>query len=533
MADTNYYIDVGLASGDDDGSTPANAWKLMAAAGKCMLYASFNAATRNLVWIRRTSVHTMGADIALADDGTADKPILFIGWPRPAIPNTTITEGDWTNGSTQVDNVVGITLDREQHCGRYVTAPDGGQYQITRIGYNAAGGAVADMLLIDREYAGSTVTGTDGKFQIEADEDYANRPQAGIDAGWDADAIDLVMFDGNSDVGNIVGSGDNYYGIKNVIFKDTADANGMIYLSTGILFLLEGCILAFDDNALNNRFLDLRNIAILINRCILCGGGASQASQRLIQAQEAHLEINNSAIYNAGDNGLYLIDSPFTLNNVNIGIEAANIDADIYATGLINIKGVGVLFGGTNGDISFNDSFQTSIINIENYQKILGSHKTFFPGGEYISTAVSGETPNKKLSDTVLKITPNLTGYTYSEQDLKVKIPLGEINADAGSQTFKFWIYNGLGVTLNDGNALANFNLAAEYVSSYGDTTAYTMSIIRSAEHTIAVPADADDWDYLSVTPTIAIESKIRLWLEISVYSAAGNLIVDPQVVIT
>ncbi len=139
MADTHYYIDTSgaAAAGADDGSSPSDAWIAMAAVNKGMQYNAFNAATRNLVRVRRIGGHTMGADITPNDDGAADKPIIFISWPRPAIPNTTITQADFTNGSRIIDNVVGITVKRTSHQGRYITAPDGYQYLITATLYEA------------------------------------------------------------------------------------------------------------------------------------------------------------------------------------------------------------------------------------------------------------------------------------------------------------------------------------------------------------------------------------------------------------
>ena len=600
MADTHYYIDVGLASGDDDGSTPANAWKLMADAGKGMQYASFNAATRNLVWIRRTSVHTMGADINLADDGEVDKPIVFIGWPRPAIPNTTITGADFTNGSNIVDNVAGITVDRESHLGRFITAPDGGQYLITAILYeasvdgmgagdeftigsrltnttqtrygtlwgftdntdttgivqyvrltstawvendnitDAAGGSAeidagaesAVGFLIDRKYAGSTVTGVSGKFQIEADEDYADRPAAGTTAGWDADAIALPIIDGNSGAFNIIGSSDEYYGFKNTIFKDCKKANGILFMQTKGFFLT-GCLFLTDDPSVNNRIIDIRNPLFFIDRCIFVGGGTSQASQDGMYIDKVNLLMRNSAIYGMGNSGIYgTIGGGFDLFNVNFGIESPNLDDDLILSSPFWSRAVDVDMGGINGYVNHSTFQQYNSFGIENFKKVFGSHKSFGRFGTYESAAVSGETPNKKLSDTVLKITPDTPNYEYSEQDWHFKIPLGEINADAGSQTFKFWIYNDTGVTLNDGDATADFYLQADYVSGYGDATAYTMSTATSAEHTIADAADADDWDSLSVTLNPAVESKVRLYLRISIYDT-NDIFVDPQVVIT
>ena len=141
------------------------------------------------------------------------------------------------------------------------------------------------------------------------------------------------------------------------------------------------------------------------------------------------------------------------LENVNLGEESANQDADITFQGDPNtVWGRDVRFGGANGYIDSNAVPQLfPDMKIENYQKILGDNKTWTSvGGIYISAAVSGETPNKKLSDVVLKITPAGVNAEYYIDEEVPRIPLGEINADAGSQTFKFWLYNDTGVTLND-----------------------------------------------------------------------------------
>lgn len=533
MADTIWFVDEGLATGSNDGTTMDDAWNSLLTAFE---YASYNAATRNIIFIRRTSSYTVVAQVDLADTGFSDKPIIFMGWPRPAITNTTITQGDWTSGSAIVDNIVGITCARGSHLGRYATAPNGEQYLITQV-------VDVNTIKIDREYAGSTVTGVGGKFQIEADEDWADDMGAAFgfddsawtikEATWDADPIDLPIVDGSAGENRIdISTNDNCYQFRNLDFNCSGGTFGMFLIRFSDLTFFQGCLFRQTNNA---QVIGIGWQSCSFNRIVAVGSGAGSGQYFFEQYNSGSvLILENFALYNFGDN-TFIGNNPgyIFLKNGNIGIEAVNGDVEIAFIGIV--EGIDIKIDGSNGYFGgwFPVGGQTSMMSIENYQKVLGDHKTWFMGGEYVSVAISDEVPNEKLSTKVLKITPNVSGYTPNEQSLKVKIPLGEINADAGSQEFKFWIYNGLGVTLNDGDALANFNLAAEYVSSYGDATAYTMATIRSAEHTIAVPANADDWDYLSVTPTIAVESKIRLWLEISVYSAAGYLIVDPQVVIT
>ena len=610
MTTKNWYVDTNLASGNNDGTTTDDAWQSLATA---LEFTGYDAAQVNKIWIKRDSSHTMGADINFGDDGFDDKPILFIGWPRAAIPNTTITQSDCTNGSNIVDNVVGITPDRETHVGRFMTGADGAKYLITAVLWEAvldgiedgvseftvgskltnttqtkygkvwaytddggtagtiqyyrhpstawvendnltdaaagdgeitAGGETAVGFLIDRGYAGGTVTGVDGKFQIEADDDYTEA-QAISDAAftiklstWTDDADALVQFDGNSANFCIIEDNDNYYGMKNFEFLNFADAsNGTLYVKGGIAFTLNGCLLSILEG-INENILNISEVSeCIINRCIFEGGGSvADTSQQGLYVQYAGATLKDCAIIGLGDCGIRIgYYSRIFLENVNIGVEAPiNDDSITIFFGNIFITGRDVNLDGTNGYL-LRHSGTTGTgfhVSIENYQKVLGAHKTWYSGGEYISTVLTGATtPNKKLSDTVLKITPNIDNTEFYIDDWVYRIPLGEINADSGSQTFKFWLFNNTGVTLNTA-ATDDVYLQAEYVKSYDDTTEYTMAIATSTETGILQNGGVTDWDYLTVACNPATASKVRLWLCCRVYDAQ-DIFIDPQVVIT
>lgn len=130
MADR--YVDSNTGSDSDNGTTQALAWATLEHA-----LGAGSLGVGDKVWIRRTHGETPTVDIASLYDGSASQPLELIGWPRPAILNTTITQADFTNGSKIIDNVVGITPDREKHTGRYITAPDGKRYLITAVLWEA------------------------------------------------------------------------------------------------------------------------------------------------------------------------------------------------------------------------------------------------------------------------------------------------------------------------------------------------------------------------------------------------------------
>lgn len=591
MAITNWYVDEG-ASGANDGTSPTDAWESLETA---IEYNSFTVANVNMIWIRRTTSHTMVSDIAATDDGGDDTPILFIGWPRAAIPNTTITQADFTNGSNIIDNVItsGDSPDRSKHVGRFITAPDGEQYLITAVLFEAStdntpsftigskltnstqtkygkvwawadpvlqyvrhpstawvdddaltdadagsgdinGSETAIGFLIDRDYAGSTVTGTNGKFQIEADEDYSNRPTW---AAADGDSDNLALIDGNSADYVVSIQSDYYYGFRNLEFLNGADISyGSLQVSSSIQFYLQGCLFSVTIG-INEYIIYTAGTSIIMNRCILQGSGSSGDTIQIgMYVTDVSLSMTNCAIFGCGDRGFYSYHAMLYLENVNLGIEMDNGDDEIYSAGLCKVFGRDVKLGGTNGYVIFASTAiaKEAIVSIENYQKILGDHKSWYCGGEYSTTTLTGATtPNKKLSDVALKITPKFLSREFLVDEAVPRIPLGEINADAGSQTFSFWIHNLTGVTLNDITATDDLYLQAEYVKSYDDNTEYTMDVATSTLIDIIDQAgNPATWVSLGVTCNPAVESKVRLWLCTRKYEV-DSIFLDPQVVIT
>jgi len=614
MANSVYFVDSTTGSDVDNGTTMDLA---LATVEKAVELGGLGLGEGDVVFVRRVHSEIPASDILAYYDGEPDNPIKLMGWPRPAIPNTTITQADFTNGSKIIDNVVGITPSRTQHTGRYITAPDGEQYMITAVLWEAgvdgmAGGAeytvgsyatnttqtkkgkiwaftdnadttgtiqyardsatawvnndnVTDAdggdaeidasgetavgFLIDREYAGSTVTGTSGKFAIDADEYWFDDmgTEYGFDdtawtikeSAWDADAIDLPVIDFNDAAYQWRQYRSDFWIISGIEFKDSADTNGLVYAEqqqSHVTYL--GCL--FKQTTTNVKILCQSTAPILLRKCIIEGSGAG-TSQIGVYGRSSLVDIRDSVIMNCGDNAVFMFDGHYIFDNVNMGIEIPNGGDDIkvyynYCTGR------NVSLGGTNGYIALvnQDTIPATSHHaayMENYQKILGDHKTWTLLGTHEKAAVSGETPNKKLSDNVIKVVPDGafgTPYAdYAYNDWKIYVMEHEIQAVTGSQTFKYWIYNDALGTLNGTNADDNVHLEAEYVKSHDDTSEWTMAKALSTETSIASAADADDWDSLSVTINPAVASKVRLRIYVAKQHATGVLFIDPQVVIT
>ncbi len=243
MAYKCWFVDTDLGE-DGDGTTmdlaaspgATGAWNNIATA---IEYASFDLTKTNVIFIRRRSSHTMIAHISLADDGTAEFPIIFMGWPRAA---HSVSSSDWTNGSTAVV-IDDADMDRNKHQARFITGPDGFNYLITKV-------TDASNIVIDREYAGGTLTNQ--AATILADEDWIADmgTKYGFDdstwtikeTAYDADADDLPLIDYNSVDWQILGSGDYYYNFKNLELLNCADNYGPLSLGGCLAALLQGFI---------------------------------------------------------------------------------------------------------------------------------------------------------------------------------------------------------------------------------------------------------------------------------------------------
>ncbi len=272
-------------------------------------------------------------------------------------------------------------------------------------------------------------------------------------------------------------------------------------------------------------------------------GSGSGTTQHGLQVSSCIIKVTNGAIYNTGDYGFLSSTSGITyFDNVNIGVEAACGDDDIYATSGGQIIAKDLKLGGNIGYVYAQGSGVGNypVVQIENYQKVLGEHRTYWGGGYYKKTLVTGATtPNKKLSDYVLEIIPNISGEEFSIPEQQFCVFETEIFADTGSQTLKYWVFNDIGATLNDVAAQDNVWLEIEYVAGFSATPDPDVCVMKKVISDGAAMIDIldnggdTDWDYLEATINPAVASKVRCKIYWSKYSAAGEFFIDPQVVIS
>jgi hypothetical protein len=516
----NWFVDTNLATGSNDGTSTDDAWQSIQTA---LQYSSFTPGDK--IWIKRDSSFLASAsDIALGDSGTAKEPLYAIGWPRAA--ETAATGATWTNGSTTVDLVTGLSMDREKHQARYVDAPDGEVYLITKV-------TDSNTFVIDREYVGPTVTLTDGAFDIQQDSFYTEA-QAIDDSGWTIklstwtdDADDLPVIDFNDLGYDLYFYNDRHWHIAHLELRDSLDGSGVLRVSGATNLCIEGCLLYQDQN---EPCMSGSGTAIYAQRTIFEGSGTGTGQIGISLSDGVFFKAKDVAIYNMGDIGIYGYGTPIKIEaeGLNVGVEAGNGDYDISVERSFIFEGRDVKLGAAVGEVQW-DGVDSDVsrckMSIENYGRVLGVHKTFAPQGTLTKKDVvagSGD-PYKRTggADSVLEIAFDGTLAPSQEtiDEFLAPIFVYTVEATTESKNYRFYVQAEGAVTA------AQLWVEVEYVSSYDDTSEYVFSTQRSDE-AISARAGASDWSqYIEVTGIQpAVASKVRLKVYCSYYHAS-NLI--------
>lgn len=533
----NYFVDSTNGNDTDDGTTMdagggggTGAWATLAHAMAQAL------SPGDRVWVRRVHSETLVGAVSPISDGTIDNPIHFAGWPRAA--DATADGATWTNGSETVDLVTTLSMDLEKHVGRLVTAPDGNTYLITAI-------TDSNTFVIDREYSGSTVTLTDGAFTIHADEDWFDDMGTAYgfdDSGWtikettwDADADDLPVLDGAGGANYLYPYTDHFIRLAYMQIKDSL-GTAALYIRAQRGMELEGLLIT--QAAENAPGIYVRDSALLVNRVIFIGSGGGSSQRGIYFGAQNIVKVKNSAFYNCGDNGFFMTgQNEVHLENVNVGVEAANGDIDIVLDIFSAMTGRDVRFGGAVGEVGI---IATNIrlgtyVAIENYNKTLGSHKLWNPLGEITKDDVvvgSGD-PYMRTggNDSVIEVAYNNATTQNPVKEYARMVPIFDHEFEdlaTGSKTYRYYVQAEGAITAGE------LWLEAEYVSGHDDSSEYVMKTVISDE-AVSARSGASDWSqYIEVTGIDpAYKSKVRIRCFSSYNHATNKFYIDPLPVIS
>jgi len=520
---TNYFVDSTVGDDTDTGVTMnsgtgggTGAWATIKHAVE-----AGSLVAGDIVWVRRIHVEYAGdptSHLQPAYNGTPKEPIRVIGWPR----NThAVASSDWTNGSTALV-IDDADMDREKHCGRFITGPDGFDYLITVV-------TTASGIIIDREYAGATQANQ--AATILADEDYA-LAQAIDDSGWtinkaawNADADDLPCIDFKDTAFTLNQSSKWQWIWKNLEFRDSDYTYGLFLLGNARLFVFMGCLFHQDQVKYLGR-VDTGTFVVM-ERCICDGSGTAALG---IYVNHAGFIAKNFAIFDINGYGFYSNGGTLYLENVNIGVEVANATNDFRLYSNSHIHGRDVRLGKS---ITFTTANTGAKVSFENYGKVLGAHKTFTPQGEItkVAAGAGGDIPNQRTGGAA-----SLIEILYDKTSTANELPepiaewtpevfVHEFEVDTSSKTYRYYVQSMAIVTA------AQLWITVEYVNSYDDTSEYTFTTQTSNE-AFTVRADGDDWaEYMEVTGIQpAVVSKVRIKCYCSFQHASDKIYIDPKV---
>jgi hypothetical protein len=517
---TNRFVDAVNGRNYHDGATMDSAWKNISYALKSgYLKADY------IVWWRRGANEIPGTEVVCVYDGTKEAPIQIIGCPRA---QHNISSSDWTNGSDTV-TIDDADMSRTKHQSRYIIAPDGHRYFIEQV-------ISSSSILIDREYPGSTVTNNATAY-IEEDEDYDifnaidDSAWTITKAAWNADADDVPILDFDNGSCHVTVEIGSCHIFKNIEFKDSSCPDGILQIRDASVYTMaKNCL--FKQNEADELIIRLSYL-LFLEACTIEGSGAGSSQHGISGGQMA---LKNVAIYNCGGSAIY---QPLLvhMDNVSLG-QVANGGNDIVDSIQHGpIVGKDVRMGGTNGFVSISPVYNAyphkmTAIQIENYGKVLGTHRTWYGNAIILDSVAAGAgdpVPAQRSGGAanIMRLQCN-TDFTPIEA-FAYKATLGEFQMTAAAHTFTFCCQS-LVVTTDQ-----QVWIEAEYVDGYDDTSEYHNTLLRSTEH-LSVRGDINDWDdYLSVTLTPAVESKVRIFLRFTFYDATATnyIYIDPKCVIS
>jgi hypothetical protein len=530
----NYFVDSTTGDDGDNGTTMDLAWATLDYAAA----QTFSAG--DIIWVRRVHSEAPSSNIDPVSTGLNSEDFrAIIGWPRAA--NSSITSATFTQGSTTVDDIVGLSMDREQHLGRNITGPDGLEYMITKI-------VDSNTILIQKNYFGSSKSGAEGAFTIHADEDY-DLAQAIDDSGWtitksdyNSDAEDLPQLDFSATAYGLYFNGKRRWRIANLdILDGTWSGYGSLLVSANFeQFLARGILIHQTNNT--NTFYVAGNGAAFFERCIVTGDNTGSQQGASINAS---VYFKHCAFYGCSYTQLSLNSIGIIyLEDVNVGVEeAAGSQADINITAPGGwIRGRDIMFGesGTYGALNVNywDGFQVPLVAFENYNRQLGDHRTFNAHGNLRNLLVHGGAgdPEKRPggADQVIEVAYNDNVLAYNTSDplhygITTPVFTHEFEVNTEPKTYRYYVQA-------EGTVSADrLYLRAEYVSNYQSNARYDITNVVSDE-SITVRSGADDWSqYIEVTvqPVAFGLSKVRIKCYCSYYHASNKIYIDPNPEIT
>jgi hypothetical protein len=408
-------------------------------------------------------------------------------------------------------------------------------------------------MFIDRPWSGTSNYMNSGCTLVK-DDLYDIRPQAGIDAGWDADGVGMPVFNYNSNpFGLLAGNGDRYWQFYGLAFKNSTDALGCIGISNAnvVGHIYSGCSILQASNAPG---ISLTGDGNVITKTVIQGNAANNSSMHGISIAGVNHTIRQVSIQGMYS-GIYGNNGSVSVAGLNVGVErpmssASGADIRPYLPFSVSGSNVWCTGSGGGGYVTYNSAGRGTRISIENWYKVIGRHRIFTPQGVLERTEVSADlqvpaqrTHGNTGAGYLIEGTYNL-GTTTAHlpkalYDYSAVVFTHEYDADTTSKTYRYYIadnYDGStagarGYTHTSGTT--KFWLEAEYIKASGSSVTNYAPVTASGATTFSGTTNWQNQpNYVEITIQPAVASKVRITGRVSAYTdrtPARRFWVDPR----
>jgi hypothetical protein len=489
----NIFVD-DTATGTPDGTSMTDAYTDLAA----VLISALSAG--DTVWVRRTTLQDISADVDLTADGTSVLPIKVIGWPRAAKS----TSGVFTQGSKIVTGIVSNDMLAFAHNGRSITGPDGNPYWIETIDSTS-------QVTLNCEYIGDTVTGS---FTIKADEYYDEAQALGdvLISTWNADP-DVVPGLNYIAAADFNGAGDYYWTFANIQFIGNAKSffnmqslgwrvincyiiqPNAYYIFSAISFsVLINCIISGAD--VTSNYIYTYEATFL--RCSFINTGPFIHSGSTVILDDCNRSGSINAFYqNSQDCEVILKNCSLPLSQLWYSVVATPTQVNgAWIEDAERVKGVNTKYINGAGWVSSNDGSGADV-NLRSG----GSDKVID-----ILFDINASRIGRKTEDGI-KSNPQSTAMVFEHRIWQTSFT---------AKTYRYYVQS---VT----DALTSSELWLEAEDAYGNVT--------KSDEAIAARSGAGDWtNYIEAAVTQPVAGWITLRCFCTKYSATLHKYIDPQV---
>jgi len=465
------------------------------------------------IWVRRLSSDiSITAQLSPANDGSYNAPHRLIGWPF-RVQHTGYTVDSAPSGT---DNL-GFDKAQWQFVDSALTEGDnywiGAEVEFTSGNNNGLKrmviwfDAASDTVYLDFPLPNDIVASDQYTITLETEE-YSNRPQSGIDEGWDSDSYVRPKVDGSGQaIHCFYFSGDSWWRIANFYVKSDTDKVTVFMAETAKNVLSEG-----------GKF----STHVLGEKCFIWGctnlygtitQGGSWVNSHVLTGANGSCEMPGKY------SGAYLKNCTFgrisSLTNsvfktVYSGIIAENI---LLISDSSAVSYFGPQFQNWNPDFEY-PSVSMSGVNGES-----DKFRQYYYQGEIYNVDEDGTITPPSGATTFIKMVPSsstvcndLHSLSYKEQRYQ----------SSGSKTYTWKVYP----TGWSGLSTSDIELEAWYLDeSTGTHRAITTANPSSVTN--------DSWNDLSITVNPSQAGTVYFTLKLKRYEASAYIALDPEPSVT